>query len=207
MSHRESGVYGFSFIAGGLLVNELATVAGVYQQEHHWGQTALRSDAENLLQARTQGSQRRIFNEVRNRLQALTTDQMELLVSGTASEQTAVAWLAVCKAYRIVREFAEEVVRERFVTLGMTVDGSDFDRFLDSKSAWDPHLNELTDSTREKARTVTMRMLREAGIVSDDSFILPTLLSEQVIAVIVADEPSLYRVFPISDQDFARASA
>lgn len=199
--------YSFSFIAGGLLLSEMTAVAEPLLESGDWKKVADFVEAENLLQSRTVSSGRRLFAEIRNRLQVLTDTQITMLVNGVASDQLAVAWLAICKAYQFVREFAEEIVRERFVTLALTVDGADFDRFLDAKAAWEPHLETLTDSTREKARTVVMRMLREAGIISDDGFILPTLLSAELVSAIQADDPSLYRVFPISDQDFARASA
>jgi hypothetical protein len=199
--------YSFSFIAGGLLMNEMTAVAERFLESASWQDVAARAETENLLRARTVSSGRRVLAEVRNRMEVLSRQQIGLLVNGVASDQVAVAWLAICKAYLIVREFAEEVVRERFVTLAMTVDGSDFDRFLDAKAAWEPRLESLTDSTLEKARTVVMRMLREAGIISDQGFIQPTLLSPELVSAIQSDDASLYRVFPISDQDFARASA
>jgi len=201
------GEYNFSFIAGGLLVNELAAVAEVLHDMRDWDKTGEYVEAENLLRSRAASSGRRMFAEIRNRLQVLTEEQRSLLMDGVTSDQTAVAWVAVCKAYRIVREFAEEVVRERFVTLAMTVNGDDFDRFLNSKEAWEPRLESLADSTREKARTVVMRMLREAGITSDDGFIQPTLLSDELVSVLRSDDASLYRIFPISDQDFGRSLA
>ena len=201
------GEYNFSFIAGGLLVNELTAVAEVLHELQDWDKTGAYVESENLLRSRAASSGRRMFAEIRNRLQVLTKTQRVLLTEGVTSDQTDVAWLAVCKAYRIVREFAEEVVRERFVTLAMTVSGEDFDRFLNAKEAWEPRLESLAESTREKARTVVMRMLREAGITSDDGFIQPTLLSEELVAAIRSDDVSLYRIFPISDQDFARALA
>ena len=201
------GEYNFSFIAGGLLVNELAAVAEVLHDLNDWDKTGEYVEAENLLRSRAASSGRRMFAEIRNRLQMLTRTQRMLLMEGVTSDQTDVAWLAVCKAYRIVREFAEEVVRERFVTLAMTVSGDDFDRFLDAKEAWEPRLETLAESTREKARTVIMRMLREAGITSDDGFIQPTLLSPEFVAVLCPKDDALYRIFPISDQDFARVMA
>lgn len=201
------GEYNFSFIAGGLLVNELAAVAEVLHDLQDWDKTGEYVEAENLLRSRATSSGRRMFAEIRNRLQMLTRTQRMLLMEGVTSDQTDVAWLAVCKAYRIVREFAEEVVRERFVTLAMTVSGDDFDRFLDAKEAWEPRLETLAESTREKARTVIMRMLREAGITSDDGFIQPTLLSPEFVAVLCPKDVALYRIFPISDQDFARVMA
>jgi hypothetical protein len=201
------GEYNFSFIAGGLLVNELAAVAEVLHDLQDWDKTGEYVEAENLLRSRAASSGRRMFAEIRNRLQMLTRTQRMLLMEGVTSDQTDVAWLAVCKAYRIVREFAEEVVRERFVTLAMTVSGDDFDRFLDAKEAWEPRLETLAESTREKARTVIMRMLREAGITSDDGFIQPTLLSPEFVEVLCPEDVALYRIFPISDQDFARAMA
>jgi hypothetical protein len=206
MTAAEAG-YNFSFIAGGLLVNEMAAVAAVHLDAPDWDYVAAQAENANLLQARTASSHRRMFAEVRNRLQALTLEEEALLVEGSSGDQTAVAWLAVCKAYRLVREFAEEVVRERFVTLALTVEGHDFERFLESKMIWDEQLEALTDSTLKKGRTVVMRMLREAGIISEAGFIQPTLLSPELIQVLRADDPSLYRIFPLSDQDFARALA
>ena len=38
------------------------------------------------------------------------------MVEGSSQEQKAVLWLAVCRHYRFIHEFATEVLREKFLT-------------------------------------------------------------------------------------------
>ncbi|MEJ7592049.1 MAG: DUF1819 family protein [Planctomycetaceae bacterium] len=192
-----------SFTTGGLLINECRVVAEAFAQTKSWDQTLLDVRSKNLLQTRTVATTDKRFREVRRRLDHLNQFQLNLLQHGSQDEEIAMVWLGTCKAYRIIREFAVEFVRDRFLTMQLTVSPTDFDKFLDSKAVWDSALDELAESTRIKLRRGVMQMLREAGIVNNE-LVQPCILSSATVAALKSDQEPLYRVFPVSDRDFAR---
>ena len=62
-------------------------------------------------------SQRRTLREICNRLAALTQEERDFFLhEADRGDQLALLWLATCRAYRFVREFAVEVLRERYLS-------------------------------------------------------------------------------------------
>ncbi len=60
-------------------------------------------------------------------------------------------WAAACRRYDLIGEFAEEVLRERFLTLAATLGYEDFDSFMRAKALWHEELADLKDSTLQEA--------------------------------------------------------
>lgn len=190
--------YALSFTSGSLFVREAVRVASVYLQERDWAQTRARVERDNLLQARTLTSSTRRAREVTQRLATLSEDELELLVDATPTERGHLLWVAVCRRYELVGEFAEEVLRERFLLLAKSINHDDFDRFLSGKALWHDEISNLQDSSRRKMRANLFRMMVEAGLLSADWEIIPTTLSERVLDLLDAKEPSDIRFFPVA---------
>jgi len=101
-------------------------------------------------------------------------------------------WAAACRRYEFIGEFAEEVVRERFLLLTPTLEYADFDGFVRAKTLWHDELAELKESTLQRMRRNVFTMLREAELLSKGGEIMPALLSERIAAVLSAE----LRFFP-----------
>ena len=188
--------YRMSFSTGGLCVNESATLALLYQDFGDW--EAVRSAAleAGTLPFRKPSSARRSIREIVNRIRCLSEEELELLRAGEHSESTALLWLATCRAYRFVGEFATEVVNERFLSFRTDLALEDFDIFLEAKAEWHPKLGELSTSTRKKIRQVLFRMMREAEILSIDDHILGALLTPRLERLIRSGNTMELRFFP-----------
>ena len=117
-----NAIYLMSFTAGALLYRESVTVAESYAELADWDALRDRMLAGNRLQVRTANAARRMYREVRTRLQTLTPDEMAMLRDGSRSEQGYVLWLAACKRYRFIHDFAVEVVREKYLAPGPRAD-------------------------------------------------------------------------------------
>ena len=143
--------YALSFTSGALLAREAAVAAPIYLGVHDWAQVRALIDADNLLQARTVSSGFRLAREVAQRLAVLTDAEIELVARGTGTERGHLMWAAACRRYELIGEFAEEVVRERFLLLTPTVGYEDFDSFTRSKTLWHAELAELKELDRRKA--------------------------------------------------------
>jgi hypothetical protein len=190
------GRYALSFTSGSLLVREADVVASVYLRERDWGLVRQIAMQDNLLQARTVSSRIRITREAIQRLAVFDDAELELLVDSSLAERWHLMWVAACRRYELIGDFAEEVLRERFLLLTPTLSIEDFDRFVTGKSLWHPELDEIRPSTRRELRRSLFRMLHEAGLCSEDGDILPAVLSERVHDALAARTPSDVRFLP-----------
>lgn len=196
MTDETQSRYALSFTSGGLLAREGEIIAAIYLDTRDWQATRADVVDDNLLQARTTSSLTRLVRETVQRLAALGDGEIELLVEGSPTEQYHLMWTAVCRRYTLIGDFAEEVLRERFLLMTPTLDAEDFDRFITGKSLWHPELDELTASTRKKLRATLFRMLREAGLRTDAGDIIPAVMSERVTEALGRRTPSDLRFFP-----------
>lgn len=195
VSTRDSR-YRLSFSVGGLFSQEAIVAAPLFLQSRDWKAVRAAIDADNLLQARTVASGRRLCRELVQRLAELTSEELELLLDATPAERGHLMWAAACRRYDLIGEFAEEVVRERFLLLTPTLEPEHFESFVRGKSMWHEELSALADSTLRKLRTTVYLMLREAGLLSDSGEILQCVLSPRLAGVLEKRAPSDARFFP-----------
>jgi hypothetical protein len=187
-----------SFTAGALLHQESLTVAKLFEELGDWEAVRERVMDDNLLRMRTPSASKRIFWEVAGRLKRLTPAELALLRTGTRQEQGHLLWLAICKRYRFVYDFAVQVVREKFIRLDFNLSYDAYDVFFNNKAEWHPEVEAVAESTRKKQRQVVFKMMREANLLTQDNQILPAMPTPREIEVIAADSPSYLLAFPIS---------
>jgi BrxA len=196
--------YALSFTTGALLAREAALLAPVYIEQRDWEQVRARAVKDNLLQARTHRTGVRLASETVQRISALADCEVDLLIEATTSERAHLMWAAACRRYEFIGDFAEEVVRERFLLLAPTLDYQDFDGFVRAKTLWHEELAKLKESTVQRLRSNVFKMLREAELLSKAGAIMPAVLSERVSAVLSAHSPSDLRFFPTRQCDGQR---
>lgn len=188
--------YLMSFGTGGLYVNESVAIARLHHDGADWDQTAIRARQSGAFPVRKNSSAVRSIREMVNRLKQLSREELQLLESGTRGEQAALLWLAACRAYRFIGEFAVEVLNERYLSFRTDLTYDDFDSFFAAKEEWSPKLASLSDSTRAKLRAVLFRLMREAEILSRDDRIVGAMLSTRLAALIRERDPHELRFFP-----------
>lgn len=190
--------YALSFTSGALLTREAVIAAPLFLEVRDWNAVRDRLRAENLLQARTASSGFRLAREVVQRLGVLTDAELDLLQDASPSERGHLMWIAACRRYAFIGDFAEEVVRERFLLLTPTLGYDEFDSFAHGKALWHPELAEVKDTTLQKLRSTVFRMLNEAGLLVGGE-IVHAPLSERVRDAFDAQLPSDIRFLPARD--------
>lgn len=188
--------YALSFTSGSLLTREALIAAPIYLRERDWATTRVRIKDENLLQTRVAQSNTRLLGALIPRLQVLTDAELQIVADGTSTERGHLMWAAACRKYDLIGEFAEEVLRERFLTLAGKVTHEEFDSFYRSKALWHDELDAITDSSYKKARQVVFRMMVEAGLVTKGGTIEPCTPSASVLDCLNRRIPSDIRFFP-----------
>jgi hypothetical protein len=193
--------YVLSFTGLSLGLDATLTVAEVYLKQGDWEKTKAFIKENNLLQSRTLSSFQREYQEVEPRLLTLSRSQMQFLVEeANLIEQKQFLWYMVCKRYEFIRDFAIEVLNQRYKLLYSSLEEYDFIVFFNEKADWHDELRNLKESTQTKIRTVLFRMLREADLVSADGLIIPCVLSPVVINQIMVDAPWSLSIYPANIQ-------
>ncbi|WP_243395766.1 DUF1819 family protein [Sphingomonas oleivorans] len=188
--------YRMSFGTGGLFLNESVAIARLFQELGDWSAVKRVASEQAVIPFKKQSSVTRSVREIANRLEVLRPEEMELLAHGEYHNQLSVLWLALCRGYRFIGEFATELVSERFLSFRTHLTYDDFDAFYAAKAEWEPDLEQISVSTREKLRQVLFRLMREGGILSKDDHICRALLSPVFTNLISASDPKEIRFFP-----------
>ncbi len=194
---RDPRPYKMSFSTGGLFLNESIEVARLHRFDEPWDDTIVRALAEGTVSLPKTASQQRTLREIVNRISTLTDDELALLIeTDDRTERQAVLWLATCRAYRFVGEFAVQVLRDRHLSYRLDLPLETFDIFWDEKAEWHPALAAISKSTRLKLRQVLFRMMREADVLSTDGAIQTAYLTSRVRSLIAQTRQSDLAVFP-----------
>jgi len=199
--HVSKDRYSMSFTTGGLFYRESAKLAELYLEYGDWNFVRNKVVTENLLQARTLSSLKRVCYEIVGRLRTLSSGELEFLVEGSHQEQAYLLWLAVCRRYRFIADFAVEVIRERYLTLKTDLTHEDFDSFFNRKSDWHSELEEITPATKNKLRQVLFKILREADILTLNNKINTAMLSPRLLKLIHQGSGRDILYFPVFESD------
>ena len=190
-------IYSMAFTAGSILFQESITIAIEYRKcQNDWNMTKQMVYTRNMLSSVKSSSSIRVYREIQQRLALLTENQLELLIEGTINEQKCMIWLAICKRYAFIADFAREVLNEKVQLFEATITQEEYHTFFHKKASWHEELDALKESTQQKVRTVLFRMLKEIGFLTEDSIISTILLTDNVIKVIAEDNPEMLNIYP-----------
>ena len=195
-----------SFTTGGLFHRKSVEMATLYLERIDWDAVRDKVLSDNLLQARTLESSKRVCREIISRLRKLTSPELDFLVHASSQEQTQLLWVAVCRRYKFVEEFAIEVLRERYLSLKTDVRYEDFDAFFNRKADWHEELDQIQPATRNKLRQVTFKILREADLLTANNTINTVMLSPGLLEAIHRGSSRDALIFPTFESDLRTAA-
>lgn len=197
MTGKTSRPYRMSFTTGGLFLNESLEVARLHREGESWEHTAKRALDQGTTTLPKSASNRRSLREITNRLRMLNEDERQfLLEDADRADQQAILWLATCRAYRFVGEFATDVIGDRYLSYQLDLPLSAFDVALNNKAEWDEGLAGLSASTRNKLRQILFRIMREAGILSQENRIQASIMSSRLKQMMHNNNPGELAYFP-----------
>ncbi|HQS65932.1 MAG TPA: DUF1819 family protein [Sulfuricurvum sp.] len=195
--------YLLSYTAAPLLPRVMQQLAQLYTESADWKTVEQRAVQENIFQKPTVASQKRVYSELLKRFNHLTSEQIKYIATAPMDDVRVIALLGALKAYRLIREFIAEVVYEKFYLFDYIIQNSDYVSFISSKEAHSSKLATISESTHKKLRQVMFNMLHEGGLLHDTKSLMiqKPLLSDQVIQLIVADDPRLLGLFLMSKDE------
>ncbi|WP_427551201.1 DUF1819 family protein [Methylomonas sp. MS20] len=199
--------YCMSFTTGGLFHHESVKIASLYLEFRDWEVTRDEVIRENVLQARALNTSKRVCREVISRLKTLSLNELSFLVKADRQNQAYLLWVAICRRYQFIADFAVEVIRERFLSLKADLNPIEFDTFYNRKSEWHQELDKIQPSTRGKLRQVLFKMLKEANLLTEKQVINAAMLSPELKALISQSTGQECMVLPTLEINFKESDS
>jgi len=114
--------------------------------------------------------------------------------------------LSAFKTYKMIYDFAVEVMRVKYFKGDLKILNSDFETFIDSKKLAYENLNTVTDSTKYKLRQVMFKMFEEAELITStkEKIIKRPLLSKNLCKIIKKDDKDYLTAFLLSKDEIER---
>lgn len=198
--------YSMAFTTGGLFHAESLIVALEYQDLKYWTAVSDFVIKRNLLQSRTETTLKRQTREIVSRLETLRDPEVEFLINASSQEQAYMLWLAVCRRYRFIADFAAQVLRERYISLNTDLSSKEFESFFNRQAEWHEELDAITVSTRAKLRQVLFKILREADLLTDANIINAALLTPSFVELVAQTDRAQLAYFPVFESDLIGVS-
>ncbi|MCI1665143.1 MAG: DUF1819 family protein [Atopobiaceae bacterium] len=191
--------YSLSYTAASLRRPESVTLAQTFTATPDWGEVRRRCVEDDILMLRFESSRKRISSELIKRLRNLSAGELEGLAgSDDSALQTAILWVAVCRTYEFVADFAEQVIAERWESGKRDIPVGAYETFFEEAALVHPEVAKLTESTRPRMRNQLYQMLREAGMLDDATGLLPLILPASALDLFgtreLADFPTRVQV-------------
>ena len=193
MIKDQNSSFKLSFTSLALGLQESNTALALFRKTGSWDQAARLAVKENALQKNNSASTRRVFSEIRQRLQTLDEDTLNDFLDANSDDRKAILLIAACKCYPFLFEFIRTTLADKYAVFAYRVGKGDFDTYWNRSRLEHPSLEEVSDSTRLKIRQVTFRLLAEAGLLSStkDPQITPIQLSSMMLTIL-GRERNLY---------------
>lgn len=198
-----SSHYKLSYTSGALLLSESIALAELRLECGDWELTSSKALQDNVLNARTNRSMKVLVREVRNRLEQLSNQELLYLINADRNGQSYLLWVAICRAYCLIRDYAIEVVHERYITFKRDLPKSGYDDFWTQKASLQPELNKVSASTFIKLRQVLYLMMRQIGIADKKDNIVACVLPLELVAFIKHRDEGELLLFPVFEGDYA----
>lgn len=156
---------------------------------------------ENVLAIRTDSANRRVVAETTKRLSALTVRELAYLAGpdSSISDREALMWIAMCRYYAIVGEFAGEVLKKHYLVGNLHLDFEDYARFIADKATWHSELETISEGTAKKLRSNLFKAMAEAHLFDKNSDTVVSFLPSPSLADILMKRPDSSGFFPMRE--------
>ena len=198
--------YIFSYTAATLMLHETDEVMKRYLEYKDWDKVKDLVIEENIMQKQSVSSRKRVFAEIKRRIESLTSNQLEFINEANSSDIRNLVFLSILKTYRFIFEFMAEVISKKVLMFDYKILNSDYETFFESKKYAVEQLENITEATQYKLKQVLFRILEEAMIIDNTKSknILKPHLSGEVIKLIIKDNPIYLKAFLYTDYEIEK---
>jgi hypothetical protein len=125
-----------------------------------WEKVKVSVQENNLMNKTKQNTSKRMYHEIKKRLELLTNEQLNLLVSGSPDESKAMVLLSLLKAYSFFKDFVIEVIRAKFLLYNNNIVTSDYTSFFNAKAITNNELEYYNRKNNKQSKTGFIQNVR-----------------------------------------------
>ena len=107
-----------------------------------------------------------------------------------------------CKTYTFIRDFAIEVLHQKFLVMDKMLTSNDVNAFFLQKVDSHEELERITESTKAKLLSQVFHMLQEANLVNTSNQIIRVIPTRRLAFALSPDADFAYRVYPAFPEEF-----
>lgn len=196
-----SSQYVLSYTAVSLSFYESEIIANLFLETLDWQSVEQKVIEDNILQKGSIATRKREFIELKRRLETLTPEQIAFYPHASSSDVKNLTMLACFKLYQFIFDFASTTIRNKLLLFDFQILNSDYESFYEAKALSYENLNTISEGTQYKLKQVLFKMFEQAGLIDSvkTKNIQKPYLSEELIKLILQDDPKYLRGFLYSD--------
>lgn len=175
---EDSPIYLANITAGSLLIHESQKTASLLLSGLTDGQIKKKVIDENLFQYRSQGATKMRLRLILARLLSMNQDILPMISEGDYILSTQSLLSCSVKHSRLLGDFMLQVIGTRIRIIDDRLSNRDWTKYLESCELIDPHVKDLTDSTRKKLKQIIFRILVESKYLESQK--LPKLIPVRI---------------------------
>jgi len=198
--------YIFSYTAATLMMNETDEVIKKYLVYRDWDRVRDIVIEENIMQKQSVSSRKRVFTELKRRIETLTPEQLSYVEEASSSDIRNLIFLSILKTYKFIFEFMTDIISRKVLMFDYKILNSDYESFFESKKNSIEALENITENTTYKLKQVLFRILEEAMIIDNtkNKNIVKPHISNEVAELIVKDNPVYLKAFLYTDYEIEK---
>lgn len=159
--------YRADITAGSLKVAESRIIADLLLRgldATEWQQAIVE---QNVLQARTTETAKRLARLIRGRLETMDADLWRLVRDGAGTVVTHAVLASAIKHSPLLGDFLDLVVRDHYRIFSETLSNKCWEDYLDDCRGRDPDMPIWNESTRNRLRSTVFQILAQAGYIEN----------------------------------------
>jgi len=198
--------YIFSYTAATLMMNETDEVIKKYLEFRDWDRVRDIVIEENIMQKQSVSSRKRVFTELKRRIETLTPEQLSYVEEASSSDIRNLVFLSILKTYKFIFEFMTDIISRKVLMFDYKILNSDYESFFESKKNSIEALENITENTMYKLKQVLFRILEESMIIDNtkNKNIVKPHISNEVAELIVKDNPVYLKAFLYTDYEIEK---
>lgn len=161
--------YSASFTGATMMFNEMNIVVSMLLKDNSPETVKLlKSDAQYLQLNSTTGRER-VVSELIKRFNAVSTSFWEHYILLDERQQRVALLFVILKTYRLLFEFQVDFAISKFNSVDRTINRNDVLAAMSEIASRDEFVDSWTQKTRERASTHYVTILRQAGLINNET--------------------------------------
>lgn len=200
--------YSFSFTAAAMKYHDFRRLMDYLERTGIDPETES-LDANEIMGRENSRTNKREFQELLKRYQALTPQERDLFPELDASGQKQLLLVAITRVYPYIHDFILDIIRDKFLTLDRQLTEADHRHFINRKRDLHPELDDFAISTARKARQILWKILEEGGLIDNirSGHILPQAVHPALLRTILKQNAAELRIFLYSEYEISQMTA